>query len=148
MKIVFLHLDNVVTNFASYDRAIRKLGDRAPFLELRDEAIDPELVGRINKLTDAGCQIVVASSWRYSSDLATIESALVAKGFTGKLSAMLGEEPTDDMAMSVWLTENAPEDVKFAIVETSKIGFFESSTVVAVQGLSDDNVTQILEILK
>ena len=50
--------------------------------------------------------------------------------------------------MSVWLTENAPEDVKFAIVETSKIGFFESMTVVAVQGLSDDNVTQILEILK
>ena len=83
MKIVFLHLDNVVTNFASYSRALQKLGDRAPFLELRDEAIDSELVGRLNMLTDAGCRIVVASSWRYSSDLATIEKALVAKGFTG-----------------------------------------------------------------
>ena len=148
MKIVFLHLDNVVINFASYSRALQKLGDRAPFLELREEAIDSELVGRLNMLTDAGCRIVVASSWRYSSDLATIEKALVAKGFTGKLHAVLGDEPTDDAAVSVWLTENAPEDVKFAIVETSKIGFFESMTVVAVQGLSDDNVTQILEILK
>lgn len=148
MKIVFLHLDNVVTNFASHHRAIKKLGNRGPFLDLRNEAVDSELVGRLNKLTDEGCQIVVASSWRYSSDLATIESVLVAKGFTGKLLAVLGDEPTDDLAMSMWLKEFAPEDVKFAIVETGKIGLFESKTVVAVQGLSDDNVAQILEILK
>lgn len=148
MKIVFLHLDNVVTNLDSYDIALSKLGEMAPFDELRCAAIDPVLVGRLNKLTDAGCHIVVASSWRYSSDLATIESMLAAKGFTGRLLSVLGDEPTDDKAMKAWLEEFAPTDAKFAIVETGKIGCFESETVVAVQGLSDDNVDQILEILK
>jgi hypothetical protein len=148
MKIVFLHLDNVVTSFESYAIALAKLGEMAPFEELRDAAVDPVLVGRLNKLTDVGCQIVIASSWRYASDLATIERALAAKGFTGKLLSVLGDEPTDDKAMIAWLKEFAPSDAKFAVVETGKIGCFESNTVVASQGLSDDNVTQILEILK
>ena len=82
--VLFLDIDGVLNSDAWLGR---HHGRRLTLPDHAAEMLDPEAVGRLERIRQAtGCRVVVSSSWRHTLPLAEIERLLRRHGFAGQLA--------------------------------------------------------------
>jgi hypothetical protein len=79
MNVLFLDIDGVLNSKRWYnDRPYEPITGR---LSEMAQSIDPEAVGRVNRIAEVtGCVIVLSSSWRCLDPIANIDRALQYRG--------------------------------------------------------------------
>lgn len=121
--------------------------------------MDPEAVGRLQRIVDAtGAKIVLSSSWRYLYQPKKFMELLRAHGFVGDLigATPLSEDVPgrkcrgDEVAM--WLEENSFLDIKrFVILDDAEsFGDLEHRLVRTnfECGLTDENVKSAIALFE
>lgn len=160
MKAIFLDIDGVLNSF------MEPLDVAMPHHEWNPKTLNafgikltiyPEMVARLNKITDAtGAWIILSSSWRigYLADWGDVVIALHNAGVKGFI---LGRTPhgaefkTRGAEIEAWFDQNPNEKIEtFVVLDDS--GKKESLTDNWVQtdhtkGLQDEDVDKAIEIL-
>lgn len=86
MRVIFLDIDGVL-NSAEWFEKTKDVRSGLSRIDELQEMLDPRAVELLNGLVDrAGATVVLSSSWRVAYGMDFIQRALVARGFTGKLS--------------------------------------------------------------
>jgi hypothetical protein len=169
MKIIFLDIDGVLNSHAY----MTKMG------ELWDDPanqIDPELVARLNKITDAtGAKLVISSTWRLPFlDYCRIDmlaELMASYGITGEVIGMTpaigmtGSNERRGREIAIWLADNLYFKVEtFIVLDDDFVdcepitkaargrGFpetFKASQIkpLLADGLQDDHVYEAMGIL-
>lgn len=143
-KILFLDIDGVLNSAHVLDT------------QKRGDAIDRDMVSRINHIIDAtGCKIVISSTWRLYHSLFAINKRLTSEGMHDNL--IIGKTPRLDAhyynradEILRWLKDN--DDVTQYIAIDDSAGEFDKirDHLVATtwkDGLQDIHVTEAINKL-
>ena len=114
MKLIFLDVDGVLNSRESFHKAYVDGKARTLY------HVDPDMVARLNKITDTtGAKLVLSSVWRYSK-WPTVRQVFRKAGMTGKF---VGKTPrtigNDRRGTDIqrWLDENKKPIESFIIID-------------------------------
>jgi hypothetical protein len=141
MKVLFLDIDGVLNSSHFLED-----------LKSGQDAICPDMVAQINKVTDAtSCKIVISSTWRLYWDLEDLIQILRKYGLTGDVIDKTPDwrSGRDDEILA-WLTKH-PGVSRFAVVDDSakdlvkvKDNFVHTSFVHGIQSHHADALIALL----
>lgn len=144
MKILFLDIDGVLNSRQFF---LKVAGQNL----LPDDKIDPDMVARLNQITDAtGAHIVVSSTWRYAyqNNLSGLQSMLKRHGVTG---LVIGMTNTDNHARGLqikqWLDWHANADAFVILDDDSDDQMLHLVKTTFDLGLQDNHVADAIKIL-
>lgn len=143
-KVLFLDVDGVLNSRSVLTRW-NEQGRRA------SEAIDNEMVARINRVVDAtGCFIVISSTWRLCWPMGELTAKLRQHGLR---DVVIGKTPTlkrRDEEILAWLAENKGV-AHFAAVDDDTFdmtGLGDRLVATSFEtGIQDNHVEQLIKLL-
>ncbi len=157
--IVSLDIDGVLNGHEARDFTLEQLvqmpEDEVP--DLAKLLIEPELVARLNQITQrSGAAIVVHSSWRYFFSAACIKAILRHVGVEGELLGVVGGRERSGRADAIraWLYDQGHHKVplRFVVLDDEILTF---EPIIGKRqvgcnfttGLTDENVEHACRLL-
>lgn len=153
MKVIFLDIDGVLNSMAY----VNKMG---PLFDLPENQMDPTLIARLNKLTDAtGAKLVISSTWRLpfikGHKLDMLKECMASYGITGEVIDMTGDKVfainnRRGKEIQEWIDDHYKEVDRFVIVDDdSDMGKLRRFLVKTNfdDGLQDTHLDQMAKML-
>lgn len=154
MKAILFDIDGVLNHMVCPDDCPHK--DKT-FPDLAYN-FHPEMVARINRITDAtGAVLVCASSWRWGRTLDELQEDLKSVGFTAEMVAKvhwlaeLNEDHTPKKGVhswvenEYWIEENKPK--AWVILDDNPFAGRDEHFIHVIGGLTDEHVERAIKLL-
>lgn len=160
MSVIFLDIDGVLNSFEKHtDRSLphHEWSPKTMNVFGIELEVYPEMVDRLNKITDAtGARIILSSSWRvgYLAEWADVVIHLHNAGVRGFILGRTPHGPhlnTREAEILAWFEENPDENVNsFVILDDDNRITYLSDFHVHTEfnvGMQDEHVERAIELL-